>query len=600
MSRTLELQHFIQSGKDRKAEIIGHQWDKFNHSRQPWLDEQQEVRNFLFATDTSTTSNSTLPWKNSTTLPKLTQIRDNLHANYLSTIMPNDRWLKWEGKGNEDSTKEKAQAIQGYMDNKLKEGEARQVISDLLLDFIDTGNAFAQPKFKEEFHVDPETDEKIPGFIGPKMERISPQDIVFDPTAATWDDTPVVIRRLLTLGDLEVLAEDYPADEQLQDAVSRAKALRGRRSEFSEEDWRKQEALLVDGFGSLFDYLQSGNVEVLEFQGDLYDETSETLLRNMKITVIDRAFVLSEEKLSNWFGKKEVFHVGWRSRPDNLYGMGPLNNLVGMQYRIDHLENLKADVFDLIAFPPIKIIGEVEDFDWGPLERIFINETDGDVQMLVPDTQALNADTQIQLLEERMEVYAGAPRQAMGFRTPGEKTAFEVQALEQAAGRIFQEKITLFETQLLEPTLNMMFEMARRNMRSSDIIRVMDDDFGVSQFLEVTKADITASGKIRPIGARHFAQNAQLVQNLQNLLGGPMAQLVQQHLSTKRLASLMEELIGVQPFDLFSPNVAVEEQAETQQLAAQAQEEIRNVQGENVEDLQRQAAASQGGQNNAG
>jgi hypothetical protein len=41
--------------------------------------------------------------------------------------------------------------------------------------------------------------------------------------------------------------------------------------------------------------------------------------------------------------------------------MGPLDNLVGMQYRIDHLENLKADVFDLIAFPPLKIKGYVED-----------------------------------------------------------------------------------------------------------------------------------------------------------------------------------------------------------------------------------------------
>ena len=51
------------------------------------------MRNFLFATDTSKTSVGGLPWKNSTTLPKLTQIRDNLHANYMSAVFPNDNWL---------------------------------------------------------------------------------------------------------------------------------------------------------------------------------------------------------------------------------------------------------------------------------------------------------------------------------------------------------------------------------------------------------------------------------------------------------------------------------------------------------------------------
>ena len=27
----------------------------------------------------------------------LTQIRDNLHANYLDALFPNDDWMKWEG-----------------------------------------------------------------------------------------------------------------------------------------------------------------------------------------------------------------------------------------------------------------------------------------------------------------------------------------------------------------------------------------------------------------------------------------------------------------------------------------------------------------------
>jgi len=96
--------------------------------------------------------------------------------------------------------------------------------------------------------------------------------------------------------------------------------------------------------------------------------------------------------------------------------MGPLDNLVGMQYRIDHLENLKADVFDLIAFPPIKQKGYVEDWNWGPGEKIFMAE-DADVESLAPDTTALNADQQIHELEMQMEEMAGAPKEAMGIRS---------------------------------------------------------------------------------------------------------------------------------------------------------------------------------------
>ena len=253
--------------------------------------------------------------------------------------------------------------------------------------------------------------------------------------------------------------------------------------------------------------------------------------------------------------------------------MGPLDNLVGMQYRIDHLENLKADVFDLIAHPPLKIIGEVEDFVWGPGEEIHIDEG-GDVQMMAPNTQALNADMQIALLEQRMEEYAGAPKQAMGIRTPGEKTAFEVSQLQNAAGRIFQNKINAFEINLLEPSLNNMLEVARREMDLVDTVRVMDDDNGVIGFMSVTKEDITAAGKLRPIGSRHFAAQAQLIQNLNQLFNGPIGQMIMPNVSTNELTKLIEEALQLQRFDLFSENAQLFEQAERQQVAGQIQEEM--------------------------
>ena len=76
---------------DETGQWVANLWDTYNKQRSPVMSRWLELDNYLFATDTSTTSNSTLPWKNSTTLPKLTQIRDNLHSNYISALFPNDK-----------------------------------------------------------------------------------------------------------------------------------------------------------------------------------------------------------------------------------------------------------------------------------------------------------------------------------------------------------------------------------------------------------------------------------------------------------------------------------------------------------------------------
>ena len=65
----------------------------------------KELRNYIYATDTRTTSNSKLPWTNSTTTPKLTQIADNLHANYFSALFPQKRFFRFEAHDEDSSTK---------------------------------------------------------------------------------------------------------------------------------------------------------------------------------------------------------------------------------------------------------------------------------------------------------------------------------------------------------------------------------------------------------------------------------------------------------------------------------------------------------------
>lgn len=561
-------------GQTTTAAYISQLWLTWNTQRRPKIDEWKEVRNYVFATDTTTTSNSTLPWKNSTTIPKLCQIRDNLHSNYISALFPNDDWLRWEAYTQNDATKQKRLAIEAYMANKCRVSHFRTEVSKLVYDYIDYGNAFSTVDFEASYRTDA-NGEKVVDYVGPKIRRISPLDIVFNPIASSFKDSFKVVRSLRNIGELQMMAQDEPDNMYLKDALKNRAELQSHMAAWGQEEFDKSDGFQMDGFGNYFEYLQSDYVEFLQFYGDTYNSQTKELQRGRVITVIDRMWEIQNEPLPTWFGTAPIFHAGWRKRPDNLWAMGPLDNLVGMQYRIDHLENLKADAMDLAILPPLVIAGEVEEFTWRPGAEIHITEN-GNVQELGRNTQwVIQAENAVQALESRMELYAGAPREAMGVRTPGEKTAFEVQTLENAASRIFQEKITNFEVELLEDSLNSMLETARRNLDGSDVIRSMDNDLGVQQFINITKDDITANGILRPIGARHFAAQATLLQNLQGVFNSPIGQALAPDLNRGNLGKLVEDVLGLNRFQLFQPNKAVLDNKQTQGLAAQAQEDVQ-------------------------
>lgn len=558
---------------DDAAVFVSQLWTKFNNQRQNKLADWDEVRRYVFATDTSQTSNSSLPWRNTTTLPKLTQIKDTLFANYMSSLFPNDKWLKWQAYDQESANKEKARNITSYMSNKVRQGRTRTVVGKLVDDWIMYGMCFAQPEYVSRINENVPNN-PVKDFIGPKLNRISPENIVFNPLATSFDDTFKIVRSVKTTGEIMKMAKDQPDMAFWKEAIEQRQKIKKLMSGYSHEDFNKAMGYQVDGFGDLNEYFMSDYIEVLEFYGDYHDHNTDELHTNVVITVVDRNMVVREEPINTYSGRPNIRAVGWRDRPDNLWSMGPLDNLVGLQYRIDHLENLKADAMDLAIWPMLVIQGDVEPFQWTPGGELHL-DADGNVAELGKNAQAIiTTDSEIEFLESKMELFAGAPREAAGIRTPGEKTAFEVQQLQNAAGRLFQEKITKFEVEFLEPVLNDMLEVAHRNFDSVDVIAVMDTDLGVEQFKEITKEDITANGILRPVGARHFAQKAQELQNLIGVFNTPIGQMVAPHTSSKALTEYLNDAMDIRGYNIFRENVAIIEQQETQGLLNQAQEDL--------------------------
>jgi hypothetical protein len=201
---------------------------------------------------------------------------------------------------------------------------------------------------------------------------------------------------------------------------------------------------------------------------------------------------------------------------------------------------------------------------------------EGDVEMMAPPFQLLQANSEIANYMNLMEEMAGSPKEAMGLRSPGEKTAFEVQKLENAWSRLYAHKTQQFEEQGVERWLNAMLELARRNLSSIQEISVFDDQFKFQTFTTLSPSDLVGSGTLRPVAARNFAEKAECVQSLTSLYSSGMAQdpAIMTHFSGFGIATLLEHCLSLEQWKIVQKDVRVAENADTQRLANAAQEQV--------------------------
>jgi hypothetical protein len=560
---TLDIEEVLSP--DQMGCAIANKYMEWDTLKAPTKTAWEEIQRYIYSKDTSTTSNGKLPWKNKTTLPKLCQIRDNLYANYVASLFPKSHFIEWQGARQDEQTKAKSEVMESYTEYWVNQPCNREVLYKLVLDYIDYGNAFAMVDWRDGT-VETET-EYVTGYIGPQIVRISPYDIVLNPTAPSFDESPKIVRSIVTIGEL-VKKLDSPSftDDiaETQKAFDYIKDLRVRTNQHTGGFTNRNALYAVDGFTSFELYLNSNYVELLTFYGDYYDVNAGRMYRNAVITVADRHKILGVREGV----RTKVRHIGWRPRQDNVWAMGPLENLVGMQYRVDHIENLKADVFDLIAAPPLMVKGLVEDFEWAPFARIMVGD-DGDIKPLAPDGNVLQANLEIDQLQAKMEEYAGSPKEAAGFRTPGEKTAFEVQRLENAANRIFYTKTKQFEELFEEHLMNDALKEGQKRADSRFYIRIFNDDLNVQVFKTISGTDLAGLGRIRPVAARNFADKAEKVQNVNNFFGSVLGQdpEIKAHFSSIALARMFEELLDLEPYEIVKPYIRLIEGQEAQQLA---------------------------------
>jgi hypothetical protein len=579
MPNTIEIK--VLQEPDGLATSIADKFVTWENARDRWYNNAKETLENLYATSTADIYNQPHDYDNSTHIPKLTQIRDMLITYYLDAMFGLPDFIDWEPYDEGSVNLEVKNTLKSIAKQMLQDSNFKPTIRQIVEDYVDYGNAFATVV---EYN-DSLRNSLI--YSGPKAIRINPMDIFFDPLATSFERSPKIIRTVMTLGELMQSIDDVPNDSNMFQ-VALKKAVEKRNKVYQYLSQNNRDAIVDDmchiaGFDSWSTYYNTDTVELLTFYGDLYDIESNKLYKSSRIVVMDRCSVILNEPITDYGFGCNIFKAGWRDRKDNLWSMSPLDNIKGMQFMIDFLENKRADVFNFISNPTIVTQGDVEMPEYiYPGCHIGL-DTDASIQFIRPDSTALQADLYIDRYLAMMEEMAGMPKEAMGFRTPGEKTAFEVSQLNTAASRLFNEKVHKFELEMLEPLLTLMIRIYLANPNRQVRIKVKNDN-GVIDFIDVDLDTLKTDGRFVAIGSSTYTEKAQIAQTLMQLSNTALYQdpLVSNWINPEVIAKALIHSTGLDRYNnILGANSRVYSELDMKQAAefATRQMEETQVQG---------------------
>lgn len=554
------------------ATKIGEMYRCFNIQRQEALLLGQEVRNYIFATSIDTTSSDNMESKNRTHVPKLTELSDTLQSNYWASIFGEKLFFVFDGEGEED--KFKAKKIEAWIRVKLESKKFRQTVGRALVaDYVIYGNCFIEVDYVIE-----RDDFSNQTFKGVVFRRVSPLDVVFDAQAESFKESPKIRKKLVHLADLSELPSKFPNAKYNKGMID--KILMSRQTGHR-EDWAEllhDENLQMDGYSTFDDYFKQDYVEVLTYRGDIYDPETGKVQKHRLVEVVDRMHVIRNETNPSPIGMSGLHHMAWRTRPDNLWGMGALDNLAGMQYRVNKIENLKADVIDVIGHPIAVLSGgetleELEDI-YRAGEIIQLAEGQ-DLTFERPDANILRfADSHMNTYFSLMEDFAGAPPEERGIRTPGEKTAEEMRQLDSKGSKLFKDKARIFESGL-EGALKEAFELTLKQFDGTDYVEIFDDVEGKDILQELALEDLKARGDFTAMGSKHWDLKNKRKAEIGGLLNSTLTDpKYSAHVNSWETVKTIEDVYELEDTNMFERNRGIKDEVEAQAIAQAESEQL--------------------------
>jgi len=547
-----------------KASFITDMWFDLDQRRELAKTAWKEIEAYRYATDTKSLPNAASAFTHSTHVPVVAAIAEDLEAIITQVVMPHEDWFTFEALSAEAAKTEVSKAVVSYLKNRFALNGQVGVIKKQVTSLVNYGITFSQV-----FHSDERNEDKV-GYVGPKTRIISPYDIVFNPTAPDFNTTAKVIREIISIGELVKRSKLGIVDKEAVDKLikNRSTYMAGPRRQSD-----KNVQYVPMGYGSYEEYITTGHVELLWFYGDVYDQVNDELHESKVIVVVDNEHVVLDEQVKTPTGRPYITRSVWKELPDNLWGQGPLANIIGLNYQVNHRENAKSEGLDRLIYPDKVFTGDIEEiYDEETGQTTYINaEGGGGVQELAINTQFLGFNLEIQGLEQHARAAARLPSDLTGFRSQGEKTALEFSALTDGGMRGFIDKASDFERNTLEPQLQYSIELAHEHF--GDAFKVPSkNEGGFIEMLNITKEQLASDGILIPKGSRRFARKNQIMSSLTQLTASGLMQVVAPHMSGKGTTSFVENLLEVEDTGMFEEFAGIIEQGEAQQVANQVEQ----------------------------
>lgn len=543
------------------ATAISMKYDTFQQYRVTNRNTWQEIESYLYATDTTSLAGGNAH-DHTTHIPIVSSVKEELEAIIYAAVLPHEDFLGWRPYDANAATKQVRTKVSQYIRNRHVLNGFEKTLRKLIQDLVIYGNCFVKVCYVDER-------KKGVGYVGPKPVRISPYDIVFDPTRTDFETTPKIIRQMVSIEELYDIANTLPGLVDMS-VLERVVKRRSTYTSLSRTELNKSSQYIPDGFTNMEAYYASSFVEILWFYGSVFDEEAKEVRPNRCAVVVDRVDLLTEYEEES----PKIFKGSWAEKPDNLWSQGPLDKIVGLNYQINHRENSKSDALDRYIHPDKVFMGDVEEvYNSDTGQTVYLAPEGGGVRDLTPDTTVLTADLHQDKLMQQARSAAGLPPQLLGFRTPGEKTLGEVQQLDDAALRKFLHKAEQLELDMIEPMVSAEIEIGREYFASVIDAVTMDED-GSMTVLTITKADLEANGKLVPMGARRFKRQNQQMNMLMTLANSNLGNIIGQHLKPYELARAVEDLGGFAQFSIIEKFGAMLEGAEAQSTQAAIEEQV--------------------------
>jgi len=542
-----------------KASFITALWLYLDNNRDGAVEAWKEVEAYRYATDTHALPNNSSAFTHSTHIPVIAAIAEDLEAIITQVVMPHEDWFTFKAMSADAAKKATARAVVSYLKNRFALNEQEGVVKKLVTSLVNYGVCFSQVA-----HVDERNEDKV-GYVGPKTRLISPYDIVFNPTAPDFNSTSKIIREIISVGELVRRGKKGILDNDAVQAIIKQRSVYLAAPKRSVD---KSNTYTPLGYGTYEEYISQGHVELLWFYGDVYDQVNDTLHESRVIVVVDDTHVVLDEEVKTPTGRPYISRSVWKEVPDNLWGQGPLANIVGLNYQVNHRENAKSEGLDRLIYPDKVFVGDIEEiYNEETGQTTYINaEGGGGVQELAINTQFLGFNLEIQGLEQHARSAARLPSDLTG-----EKTALEFSALTDGGMRGFIDKARDLERTSLEKHLQASLELAHEHFGDAFAVPSQNEG-GFIEMLNITKDSLAVDGILVPKGARRFARKNQIMSSITQLSATGLMQVVAPHMSGKGTANLIEELLEVGDTGMFEEFAGILEQGEAQQVMNQVEQ----------------------------